>query len=109
MSAATKQESMTREEWLAEAERRFGPDPMKWKFVCPCCKHVTAVEDWKKAGAKEENVAFSCVGRWTGASRGAFTKGIGPCDYAGGGLFQLNPVRVIDDEGKEHRVFAFAD
>jgi hypothetical protein len=59
----------------------------------------------------EGAVAFSCVGRYSGANGEAFnSKKLGrPCNYAGGGLFKLNPVRVVDGEGKEHDVFAFAD
>jgi len=95
----------TLEEYMAEATRRFGPDRMKWKFVCPCCHHVASAEDYKKAGAPEGAVGFSCVGRWAGAKRGAFDNGPGPCDYAGGGLIGLNPVEI---QGHE-RYFEFAE
>jgi hypothetical protein len=97
--------TMTRDEWLAEAERRFGPDPMNWRFVCPVCKHVASVADWRDAGAPEGAVAYSCVGRWLAESSDAFTEGSpGPCNYAGGGLFRLNPIEV-DGRG----VFDFAE
>jgi hypothetical protein len=53
------------------------------------------------------------VGRWTGAKREAFSDGQGPCNYAGGGLFKLNPVTVVmdpDEHGsREHCVFEFAE
>ena len=59
-------------------------------------------------------MAFSCVGRFTGA--GPAMKGQpGPCNYAGGGFFKLNPVTVVDlprDDGKgtdNVTFFAFAD
>lgn len=97
---------MTHTEWLAEGETLFGPDPMQWRFVCPACKHVAAVNDWKSAGAPEGAVAFSCVGRWGGAKREAFGDGQGPCNYAGGGLIGLNPVEV-EVEGRVRRVFAW--
>lgn len=114
---------MTHQEWLAEAERRFGPDPMKWKFVCPVCKHVQSVQDYKDAGAPSTAAGFSCVGRWSGAKRDALglnpdavkrgelppAEGPGPCNYAGGGLFQLNPVEVVLDDGIVTRAFAFAE
>lgn len=100
---------MTLDEWNAEGERRFGPDRMKWRFVCPVCGHVATTEDWKKAGATEGAVAFSCVGRWIEGSRAAFEgKGVGPCTYAGGGLFRLNPVRIRVQE-KVHELFDFAE
>ena len=103
----------THEEWTAEAKRRFGDDPMMWKFRCPACGHVAVVADWKSAGAPQEAVAFSCVGRWWTACRDAFSNvgDPGPCNYAGGGLISLNPVRV-DADGRgdySHRVFDFAD
>jgi hypothetical protein len=105
MSTATRK-VMTLAEWNAEGERRFGPDRMQWKFVCPVCGHVASVQDWKDAGASETEVAFSCVGRHIPGSRQAFGKivGDGPCTYAGGGLFRFNPVEV---EG--HKVFDFAE
>lgn len=101
--------TITRDEWVAEGTRRFGPDMMKWKFVCPSCKHVAAASDWRDAKAPENTVAFSCVGRWSGANVDAFThKKGGPCNYAGGGLFRINPT-CVDHDGVVHDVFAFAD
>jgi hypothetical protein len=97
-------------QWRAEAVKRFGPDPRLWQFVCPVCKHVASVKDWEDAGATEGEVAFSCVGRHIAGSREAFGRlGVGPCDYAGGGLFRLNPQEVVDEDGKTHHVFAFAE
>lgn len=99
---------MTHEEWLAEGERRFGADVANWRFVCPACGHVAAAADWKRAGASQGEVAFSCVGRRLPTCRDAFGEGPGPCNYAGGGLFQLNPVHVELAPGRALRVFAFA-
>lgn len=110
-------------EWLAEAERRYGADPMGWRFVCPACKHVASTKDYKDAGAPSSAVAFSCVGRWAGIKRDALglnpgkikagelpaAEGAGPCNYAGGGLFRLNPVAVEFDDGTTQKAFAFAD
>ena len=96
---------MKRIEWEEKGESLFGSDQFKWAFRCPMCGHVATVQDYKDAGAPEGAVAFSCIGRWVGAKRRAFGgKGEGPCDYAGGGLFPMNPVDV---EG--HRVFEFAE
>lgn len=104
---------MTRLEWIAEGERRFGPDPLRWRFVCPACGHVATVQDWKDNEAPEEAVAYSCIGRWTSSlpiPREAFGgNGPGPCNYAGGGLFRLNPQPVTDGENKVRHVFAFAE
>lgn len=101
--------TVTYEEWLAEAERRFGKNAMDWRFECPVCKHVASVKDWKDAGASEGEVAFSCVGRRADKPRNAFEEeGKGPCNYAGGGLFRLNPVKVTGGPGGDHSVFEFA-
>jgi hypothetical protein len=101
---------MTRADWIAEGKKRFGDDMLAWRFVCPSCGHVTMVKDWQDAKAPEGAVVFSCVGRYLGAdgSKSFKLKG-GPCNYAGGGLFRLNPIEVIDEEGKDHHVFAFAE
>jgi hypothetical protein len=101
MTAITK---MTNAEWQGEGIRRFGEDRMQWKFICPSCGAVMSVQDYQDAGAPEGAVAFNCIGRYTGAARTILSPGEGPCNYAGGGLFQLNP---IDIEGM--RYFAFAD
>lgn len=101
--------TLTLAEWEAEGERRFGKDKREWAFVCPVCGHVATALDWKAVGAPEGSVAFSCVGRWMDKPRDAFAKkGEGPCNYAGGGLFRLNPVIVTDPGGKEHALFDFA-
>ncbi|MDP3871266.1 MAG: VVA0879 family protein [Methyloversatilis sp.] len=100
----------THAEWLAEAERRFGADRMKWRFVCPSCSHVACVQDWKDAGARTGEVAFSCVGRALGTPEGdahAFRYAGGPCNYTSGGLFCINGVQVITDDGKTIPVFDF--
>ena len=96
-------------EWHAEARRRFGEKPEGWKFVCPSCGSVVSVDDYKKAGAPESTVAFSCVGRYMPKHTDAFQKGQGPCNYAGGGLFRLNPVAVVTPDGEEHFMFDFAE
>lgn len=99
----------TLEAWRAEAVRRFGKDSAAWKFVCPSCGHVVSVGDYKKAGAPEDAVAFSCIGRYLEKRSEAFKMGQGPCNYAGGGLFRINPVAVLSSDGEEHYVFDFAE
>jgi hypothetical protein len=95
-------------EWLAEATAKFGDDPLKWRFVCPSCGHQASVKDWKDAGATEGEVAFSCVGRRLPNAVDIFVRP-GPCNYAGGGLFGLNPVTVVMEDGKERSTFEFAE
>lgn len=96
-------------EWNAEAIRRFGADNRKWKFVCPSCGHVISVEDYMKAGAPEAAVAYSCIGRYLEKRSEAFHMGQGPCNYAGGGLFRINPVTIVLPGGANSYVFDFAE
>ena len=102
--------SVTQDAWVAAGRERYGDDQDAWRFRCPSCGHVAAVSDWRAAGAPMGAVAFSCVGRWDEsvtaerAAANAFKGRGGPCNYAGGGLFGLNPVDV---DG--HDVFDFAD
>lgn len=103
---------MAHAEWVAEGTSRFGTDdPLEWLFVCPVCGHVAKGKDWKDVGAPPGAVAFSCVGRWLKACRDAFSESSepGPCNYAGGGLFQLNPVSVVMPDGQVHQAFEFAE
>lgn len=99
----------TPEEWEAEAVRRFGENELEWRFVCPSCGLVAKVDEWRLAGAPIQGAARSCVGRWLGADGSkTFRKAGGPCNYAGGGLFGLNPVTVHFPDGSRQHVFAFA-
>ncbi|MCV2349311.1 VVA0879 family protein [Paucibacter sp. Y2R2-4] len=104
---------MTEDAWRAQAVERFGADPLKWRFVCPSCGHVAAVQDWRAAGAPEGSVAFSCVGRYTGdraaAAAAAFKYSGGPCNYTSGGLFIINKVFVTLKSGEECPVFEVAE
>lgn len=99
---------LTHAAWLTEAKERFGPDPDLWAFACPSCGHVSTIRDWKNSGAGEGEFAFSCVGRALGAKAELGTKR-GPCNYAGGGLFRLNPVHVVMPDGGTRQTFEFAD
>lgn len=104
---------VTHEKWLEEGRERFGPEIKNWKFVCPSCGHVAAAMDWRTVGAPDEAIAFSCIGRWmdgpvmeAGPEAGGPLDG--PCNYAGGGLFRMNPVRVQCSAGKTMELFEFA-
>ncbi len=100
---------LTYDEWIAEGTRRFGPDKMGWKFICPSCGYVASVADWRNAGDEKGSMtAFSCIGRLTGSEKQMFDKTGGPCNYAGGGLFGLNPMKVMQD-GVIHSLFDFAE
>jgi hypothetical protein len=102
---------MTREEWEAEGKKRFGENFKNWKFKCPVCKYVASAEDYLAANAPESHIGISCIGRSIPdevyKAFGSNKKGVkkGPCDYAGYGLFQLNPIEII---GENIRAFEFA-
>lgn len=106
-------EIVTREEWQTEATRRFGPHARNWRFVCPACgfeQSAAMFEERTKLTVDEIRnvVAFSCIGRWDGHEKVDMGTKPGPCNYAGGGLFPLNPV-AVEVDGKTHHVFAFAE
>lgn len=101
----SERRTMTVEQWRAEGERLFGADELDWKFVCPSCGHVASVAEWKDAGAGPGEIAYSCVGRRMTLSPSIL--GDAPCDYAGGGLFRLNPITVTREGMAPINVFAF--
>ena len=106
--------TMTKDEWLAKGKELFGEDFTKWRFVCPGCGHVQAVEDfrqYKDQGADPTSATCECIGRYGGGKSWTDDnprKTGGPCDYAGYGLLRISPVTVIDSE-KTIRSFAFAE
>jgi len=84
---------MTLTEWKAEATRRFGNDPYKWKFKCTSCGHVQCAEDFK--GLVEDPMSvmfFSCLGR--------FKDDVG-CNWTLGGLFQMHTLEVDPEDGRD--------
>jgi hypothetical protein len=97
------------EDWIKEAMERY-PDK-NIRFVCPSCGYKQSVSDYKEAGASEGVMGFSCIGRLKPDADEAFggSKNGGPCNYAGGGLIGLNPIRVVFDDGSSHDFFDFAD
>lgn len=102
--------TIDKKSWETEGIKRYGKDQMQWKFRCPSCGKIQTTSDYKEAGAPETAVAFSCVGRWNG-STGVMCKGdeLG-CNYAGGGLIGLNPIKVtFPGTSRQHDIFDFAD
>lgn len=94
-----KYRSISHAEWKVEAENRFGKNQDDWEFICPVCKRISSIKDWRMAKAPMGAIAYSCVGRYDHSEP--------KCNYAGGGLFQLNPVEVDFGESKQ-KVFEFA-
>jgi len=107
---------LTHQEWLKEAVEKFGKDPNKWRFVCPSCGHVQTRQDFLDTGLPAKQVdnilAYSCIGRWR-QGPGRDVKHLGEkdtgdgCNYAGGGLFNLNPVGVKLEAGDARATFEF--
>jgi hypothetical protein len=105
-----------KKEWLAEGERLFGKDIIKWK--CPVCGHIATPEDFRPfedAGANPNSATCECIGRYLPKEqRGGFSadhanpKVKSPCDYAGYGLFRLSPVEVVREDGSTIHSFDFA-
>lgn len=107
--SATK-EPMTFQAWQEAATDKFGPEHRNWKFKCPSCGNIQSMRQFEELGADFNQAYFSCIGRHDG-KHGHVPMGTkpGPCNYTGGGLFNLNPVAVIHPEtGKTIHVFAFA-
>ena len=103
---------MSYADWIAEGEKLFGPEAKKWRFVCPICGYVQSGEDFMSKTTLEkervqEVIGFSCIGRWIDGARESFEgTGEGPCNYAGGGLFRMNPIH-IERDGATHQAFDF--
>lgn len=102
--------TMTKEEWLEKGRTLFGDNFMKWRFVCPSCGHIQAVEDfepYKNQGATPDSARFNCIGRYNGHGNVDMLSDRSPCNYTNGGLIQLAPVKVMTG-GEESWSFAFA-
>lgn len=97
---------ITRDEWLEEGKRRFGPDVTTWRFRCVSCGHAQNARDMMERNPDltldtlRTTVFFSCEGR--------FTAGIG-CDWTLGGLFHIHTLEVQTDSGAVVPVFEFAE
>ena len=88
--------TITHAEWVAEAKAKYGNNMLDWVFKCPSCGHITKGQDWRDLNA-DEDYATSCIGRsTTPPSKNHIGSKVGPCNYAGYGLFQLNPVTITN-------------
>ena len=80
-------------------------------FKCPMCGTVQSARDLIAAGAGksfdevEKYIAFSCVGRWTGAPAPRTKPDGKPCNWTLGGLFSLHKLVVVTPDEKEHPRF----
>ncbi len=98
--------------WYNEAIKRFGPDEAQWRFVCPLCGHVAAVEDFRQyaeQGATPASAYQECIGRYHGKGGLNEEEIPVPCDYAAYGFIKLAPVQVEAEDGALVESFAFAE
>lgn len=103
--------TMTHDEWLREGAKRFGDNYDDWKFVCPICRNVAAIGDYKRfkdAGANRSSATQECLGRYTGAGPKK-SEDQKQCDYALYGLFRFAEIIIILPDGEKSFAFAFAD
>ena len=100
---------MTEKEWREKGTRLYGEDVKNWKFKCPSCGYIASVNEWKDAGDDGGQSGFSCIGRLLGSKKPMGDKTGGPCNYAGGGLFRINPVEITTKSGETVYYFDFAD
>jgi hypothetical protein len=104
----------TQAELLAEAQARFGEDPLDIAFVCPRCGDVATIREFLDAG-NPNSAGQHCIGRELGALRGdrnenkGVVHGQAPrgCDWAAYGLFS-GPWTVILPNGKKVPSFPLA-
>lgn len=80
-------------------------------FVCPMCGTVQSARDLIEVGAGktfdevEKYLAFSCVGRWTGAGAPRAEPDGKPCNWTLGGLFTTHKLEVVTEDGEKHPRF----
>lgn len=113
---ADEKRRVTLDEWQAEGRRLFGDNVNAWRFKCPSCGFVQTRQDFLAYGVPVRDVdrrlGFSCIGRSINQTCRGVAVVVGfmeahvgyGCDYAGGGLFRINPVEVVYQDGI-HEVF----
>lgn len=75
----------SRDEWLADGERRFGKNLEDWKFICPHCGNIASGKEFRDAGADPSSIYCECIGRYIP------NKG---CDWAAYGLLDICTTHV---------------
>jgi hypothetical protein len=83
----TEYRKLTQAELLAEATKRFGPDPMDIAFRCPNCGDVATVREWDALG-EAYAAGQACIGRATGALKKPKPRNERGCDWSAGGLIR---------------------
>ena len=106
---------LTYEQWEKEGKLRYGDDKKQWIFKCPNCKHSQTFNDFLKESVDRLEaqglIGFSCIGRVMKNCKGELGNKKKPCNYAGEGLFRLNPIIITmeGNEEKQQNYFDFED
>lgn len=88
---------------LAEYQRvlaeRWGEDPLKWRVVCPSCGTVQSLQDLFDAAKPETPAAKDALAKMIGVGC------IGRGNYASYGLFCINKLIIVFEDGHEAPAF----
>lgn len=105
--------TMTLEEFHAACLAQ-APSHSTIVFRCPMCKTLQCALDLIDAGAGktfdevERYLAFSCVGRFTGAGSPRKKPDGRPCNWTLGGLFRTHKLEIVTPDGERHPRFELA-
>lgn len=106
-------QTMTLDEYKAAVKAQGVPHE-HIAMKCPMCGVIQSGADLISAGAGsdfdevEKYLAFSCVGRFTGAESPRKKPDGKPCNWTLGGLFSLHKLEVVTPDGKKHPRFELA-
>lgn len=111
-----EKETVSLGEWKEKGMALFGKDEKKWIFICPICETKQSIQDFLDYGISEEiarkTIGISCIGRNISNSQIAIGRSTPvvkgkPCNYAGYGLFKLNPIHIKTEDGYIVSLFNF--
>lgn len=88
----------TLEAWQSEMKERFPRGSDTVAFVCPACKNVATIAQFRAAGVSEHLAPQECLFRSTDPEQ---------CDWCAYGLLQ-SPREIQMPDGKTTHVFEFA-
>lgn len=110
LAAGTAMPAMTVADWRVEARRRFGSDPLSWRFECPRCSHQASCSDFHALGVDPSRAAQECIGR-VHQEQGPLPGKSGPCTWASDGLLGTlgRGVLLTHEDGRTTEAFAFAN
>lgn len=108
--SAARVREVTLDQYLTELRAQSLPNEAL-AFRCPMCRTVQSAADLIEAGAGadfdavERYLAYSCIGRFTGAREPRLTPDGKACNWTLGGLFSLHRLEVLTPDGQRHPRF----